>query len=111
MENEQKLEQLFAAYRQACPETEASVNFMPNLWSKIDARRKSDAGIWRWMNAMASVAAAVVMVLGLMVYQHPQPMPQRAYIEKLTDEISEDHFLDASYVAQVKPVKYGGGGR
>ncbi len=111
MDNEQKLDRLFSAYRAACPEREASVNFMPNLWAKIDARRRSEAGIWRWANAVASVAAVVVMALGVMVYQHPNPMPQRAYIEKLTDEISEDHFLDTSYVAQVKPVKYTGGGR
>ena len=111
MDNEQKLDRLFSAYRAACPEREASANFMPNLWVKIDARRRSEAGIWRWANALASVAAVVVMVLGVMVYQHPNPMPQRAYIEKLTDEISEDHFLDASYRVQVKPAKYFGGGR
>lgn len=108
MDNEQKLNELFAAYRQACPESDASANFMPKLWAQIDARRKSDAGIWRWVNAFASVAAVVVMVLGILVYQHPNPLQQRAYIEKLTDEISEDHFLDSAYVAKAKPMRFGG---
>lgn len=108
MNSEQQLDKLFNAYRQACPEVDASANFMPNLWAKIEARRKAETWIWRWANAFASVAAVVVLLLGLALYKQAGPMPQRAYIEKLTDEISEDHFLEAAYVAKAKPVKWGG---
>lgn len=109
MNSDQQLDELFQAYRQACPEVDASANFMPNLWARIDARRKADLWMWRWANAFTSMAAVVVLLLGVLLYEHPQPLPQRAYIEKLTDEISEDHFLDAAYVAKAKPVKWEGG--
>ncbi|WP_031499153.1 hypothetical protein [Bryobacter aggregatus] len=99
---------MFVAYKQACPEVEATPNFMPMLWARIDAQRKSEEGIWRWANGFASAAAVVVVVLGFLVYQNPKPLPQRAYIEKLTDEISEDHFLDTGYIAKAKPVRWGG---
>jgi hypothetical protein len=36
---ESKLDALFAEYRGACPDPDGGVNFMPNLWQKIDARR------------------------------------------------------------------------
>jgi hypothetical protein len=98
--HDSQLDELFVAYRAACPEVEASKNFMPGIWARIEARRKAETIFYRWVNSFAGAAAAVVLVLGLMLYQQPNPLPQRAYIEKLTDEISEDHFLEAAYVAQ-----------
>ena len=34
-----ELDHLFARYRTAVPDPEASVNFMPELWRKIEARQ------------------------------------------------------------------------
>ena len=104
--HDQQLDELLRNYRAACPETDASANFMPSVWARIEARKKSDLWLVRWVNSFATAAALVVMGLGFLLYQNPNPLPQRAYIEKLTDEISEDHFLDASYVASAKPAKF-----
>ena len=38
--NEQKLDELFAAYRDALPDREPSAGFTPELWRRIDQRRK-----------------------------------------------------------------------
>lgn len=103
---DQQLDELFGQYRAACPDVEPGANFMPGVWARIDARRKSEQGILRWANSFAMAAALLVMVLGVLMYRNPNPLPQRAYIEKLTDEISEDYFLDAAYVAKAQPAKY-----
>ncbi|MBM3762942.1 MAG: hypothetical protein FJW36_22170 [Acidobacteria bacterium] len=105
---DQQLDELLGCYRAACPEIEPGANFMPGVWARIDVRRKSEQGIVRWATWFAMVAAMFVMVLGIMMYRNPNPLPQRAYIEKLTDEISEDHFLEAAYVAKAKPAKFWG---
>ena len=99
-QNEAALDQLLGQYRSACPEVSASVNFMPHLWKRIEDRRKMESWLFRWANAFAGAAAVVAIVTGLMFYQSPSPLPQRAYIEKLTDEISEDHFLETTYLRQ-----------
>lgn len=103
--HDQQLDELLRNYRAACPDTDASANFMPGVWARIEARKKSELWLVRWVNSFATAAAVVVMVLGIMLYRNPNPLPQRAYIEKLTDEISEDYFLDAAYVANNKPAK------
>ena len=37
--DDQRLDALFRAYREACPAPEPSANFMPNLWQRIEARQ------------------------------------------------------------------------
>ena len=106
--HDQQLDELFVEYRQACPEVEAGANFMPGVWAKIEARRKSETWFWRMANSFASATVVMVLILGVLLYRNPNPLPQRAYIEKLTDEISEDYFLDVAYVAKAKPMRFGG---
>ena len=44
-EVEARLDDLFHAYREACPDPEPSVNFMPAMWAKIEARQASSYDI------------------------------------------------------------------
>lgn len=107
MENQdQQLDELFGQYRAACPDVDPGANFMPQVWARIDARRKSERGLMRWANSFATATGLLVLVLGVLLYRNPNPLPQRAYIEKLTDEISEDYFLEAAYVAKVQPASW-----
>lgn len=105
--NEQKfdsrLDSLLLSYRDACPEVESSKNFMPELWRRIEERRRSEVWLFRWANAFAAAAATVAIATGVVFYQSPKPLPQRAYIEKLTDEISPDYFLNNTYL---RPASY-----
>lgn len=102
----QELTQLWGSYRSACPEVEAQPNFMPGLWQRIEERRKKEAWIFRWANAFAATAAVVALMSGAMFYSKPAPVPQRAYIEKLTEEINEDYFLATSYSTKYGNIAY-----
>ena len=63
--DEQKLDALFQAYREACAAPEASANFMPNLWARIDSRQTFKLSFRRMANALATVALALSLVLGV----------------------------------------------
>jgi len=72
--DEQRLDALFRAYRNACPNPEASANFMPNLWQRIEARQTYTFSFRRMANAF--VTAALALSLGLGVYMSI-PAPTR----------------------------------
>ena len=49
--DDERLDALFQAYRDACPDPEASANFMPTLWSRIDSRQTFLFSFRRMANA------------------------------------------------------------
>lgn len=61
---EQRLDRVFAEYRDACPDVEPAANFMPRMWERIDARR-NPLFTWVLMSRRALVGAlALCLVLG-----------------------------------------------
>jgi hypothetical protein len=62
-----QLDQLFVAYREACPEPDPGVNFMPELWARIEARQVSSNLFGRMAKALVTAALAATAILGLMV--------------------------------------------
>ena len=85
-DNEQRLDALFRAYRDACPTPEASANFMPNLWQRIEARQTYTFSFRRMANAF--VTAALALSIGLGVYMsmpHSNPYSSQSYIEALAE--------------------------
>jgi hypothetical protein len=64
---ESQLDDLLRAYRDACPEPEPSVNFMPELWARIEAREVSTNLFGRMAKALVTAALAATAILGLMV--------------------------------------------
>lgn len=67
------LDQLFAAYRRACPDLDASPNFMPELWAKIEAREVSTNWFGRVAKALVTAALAASVILGMMVSSANKP--------------------------------------
>lgn len=68
------LEKLLRAYREACPEPEASQNFTPGLWAKIEARRGFLFTFGSLARKGAAVAAAFCLLLLLLnVSMTPAP--------------------------------------
>ena len=49
---DEKLDALFRAYRDASPDPEASVNFMPTLWARIDSPKHSCFHSVAWRMAL-----------------------------------------------------------
>src|SRR5437762_3320555 len=64
-DNDIGLERLWAAYRQATPEPEPSVNFMPQLWTKIEAARPISWAfpLARLASRLLSLTAAVTLAM------------------------------------------------
>jgi hypothetical protein len=88
---EARLDQLFLAYREACPDPEPSVNFTPELWARIEAREVSTNLFGRMAKALVTAALAATVILGLMVatFSHNESQFNGTYIEALrADRVS-----------------------
>jgi len=62
-----RLDDMFRAYREACPDTEVSANFMPNMWARIDARENTTNWFGRFAKALVTAAVAASIILGMMI--------------------------------------------
>ena len=72
-EKERRLDELFRAYREACPDVDAGANFMPGLWAKIEARQVSTNWFGRAAKALVMVGLAASVILGMLVSSMSQP--------------------------------------
>jgi hypothetical protein len=83
---EHELDELFRAYRAACPDPEPGVNFMPQLWQRIDSRQTSSYGLERMASRFVTAAMALTLAMAAYLY-----LPQgngvfytQTYVEALT---------------------------
>lgn len=60
-----ELDHLFAQFRRAVPDPEASVNFMPELWRKIEARQFFLVRVKKLTQVFVVAAAAICLLLGI----------------------------------------------
>ena len=67
MEQNSELDQLFASYRTAVPDPEAGVNFMPELWRKIEARQFFLVRLKKLTQVFVVAAAAICLLLGIVL--------------------------------------------
>jgi len=63
----EELDRLFAAYRAVIPDPEASVNFMPELWRKIEARKFFLGRMKKLTQVFVVAAAAICLLLGILL--------------------------------------------
>jgi hypothetical protein len=86
--DEQELDHLLRVYSDACRAPEASVNFMPNLWQRIESRQNFTFSFQRMANALATVAVAFSIALGVYMsvpHNNPTSYANQSYIEALAD--------------------------
>jgi len=84
---DEKLDALLRAYRDACPDPDASVNFMPTLWARIDSRQTFLFSFRRMANAFVTAAVALSIALGVYMSiprSNPGSYPE-TYVEALAD--------------------------
>jgi hypothetical protein len=62
-----ELSHLFESYRAALPDPEASVNFMPELWRKIEARQFFLVRLKKLTQVFVAAAAAICLLLGIIL--------------------------------------------
>jgi hypothetical protein len=65
MDQNRELDGLFEGYRTAIPDPEASINFMPELWRKIEARQFFLVRIKKLTQVFVAAAAAICLFLGI----------------------------------------------
>jgi hypothetical protein len=63
MDDGAELDRIFQRYRQACPDVEPSVNFMPTLWQKIEARHSFPFVFRKWGRSVVTASAALCLLL------------------------------------------------
>jgi len=85
--DEERLDSLFRAYRDACPDPDPSPNFMPQLWLKIEARQRSTFWFGRLARGFVTAAVAASLVMGaLLLYPAGGPAQNTAsYVEMLAN--------------------------
>src|ERR1700733_14846128 len=89
-----KLDALWSEYRSAFPDPDASANFMPNLWQKIEARRVETTSVFRRM-AQACVMATAALTLGIVVLI-PRMQREPVYTATYVDVLDAAHPMDAA---------------
>jgi hypothetical protein len=89
-EEDKRLERLWEAYRRATPAPEPSVNFMPELWAKIEsARAVSWVDPLRWLVArLAPILAALIVAMGL--YWRTADVTPASYVEVLAADLIQE---------------------
>jgi len=60
-----ELDALFSEYKQAVPDPEASANFMPGLWRKIEGRQSVTVRIRRLTQVFVGAAAAASLLFAM----------------------------------------------
>jgi hypothetical protein len=93
---EERLDALFKAYRVACEPREASVNFMPELWEKIERTQSATFSFRRMAKGFVTAAAALSMVLAIIGFvssgTQVSPVYHGSYLEALA---AHNEALDA----------------
>ncbi len=91
--NDQRLDALFRAYRDACPAPEPSANFMPELWQKIEARNTFTYSLRRWTGAFVTAALAFSLAIG--VYSLlPRPSSSGFYSQNYVETLAAANGMD-----------------
>lgn len=88
---DERLDALFRAYGEACVAPEASANFMPQLWQKIEARQTFSFFFGRV--ARGFVTAAVAATLGMAIYL-ASPRYSAIYSNTYVDVLAASHSGD-----------------
>ena len=84
--DDERLDALFRAYRAACPDRDASANFMPELWQRIEARQTFTFSFRRMANAFVTAGLALTVILGVYMAIPPKtPTYPVSYLQALAD--------------------------
>lgn len=98
MNDEFNLDETFARYREACPDVEASANFMPNLWVRIESRQNFWSLFERSGGMVATATAALCLVLLALNFISTPPSLNQA--PTYVDALMADHSVEKTDYAE-----------
>jgi len=88
MDQEKELDHLFQRYRAGLPDPDASVNFMPELWRKIEARQRFVSRVKKLTQVFVAAAAAICLLFGMLLQvpvSNETPVVRGNYVDVLAD--------------------------
>ena len=88
-----QLDQLFRAYRDACPAPQPRADFMPRLWNRIEARQSFAFSFRRMANALLTTAMAASIALGVYMAL-PHSAPSNAYYATYVEALADANGID-----------------
>jgi len=97
---EAELTQLFARYREALPDPEATPEFMPKLWRRVEARQRSNRDLRRLAQGFVTAAALVSLVIGIFL-SLPQGRMSAFYTNTYLEILATDQAQDDPDVAEI----------
>lgn len=99
-----ELDTLFQAYRSSCPDIEASPDFMPRLWAKIESTRSFPFIFQRFARILVTASAAACLLLAALNFapHHTAERGQAAYAN-YTDALAADTVVERTYSSNVTP--------
>lgn len=80
-----ELEALFASYRNSIEVPEATPDFMPGLWNRIEQRRSVTYSFRRLASGFVTAAAALCLAMTLAMWS-PSHISASTYVDVLTDD-------------------------
>jgi hypothetical protein len=96
--DDHQLDVLFARYRAACPEPDASPEFMPKLWARIEGPRSFSFVFQRLGRFLLTGSAATCLLfLALNMMPHSTVSAARTGYASYTDALSADGAVEHTY--------------
>jgi len=88
-----RLEPLWAEYRDACPDPEPSAGFTPQMWQRIETRRNAISSSWFrvWAQVWLAATVTLTVVMGVIVIPRLQNPP--AYQANYVDVLAAADFV------------------
>lgn len=89
---DQELNSLFTAYREAISAPEASPDFMPGLWGKIEAKRSFVYRLKRTSQLAVAAALAACVLTGVLFtpFTHRDTQLAGTYVDMLAEAHADD---------------------
>jgi hypothetical protein len=89
---DQELNSLFVAYREAVPDPEPSADFMPRLWSRIEAKRSFIFRLRRMSQVAVAAALTACLLGGVLIapFTHQPTQVAGTYVDILAEAHADD---------------------
>jgi hypothetical protein len=97
--NERKLDELFVAYRESLPDREPAVNFTPELWRRIDQRRKVSFSFNRFTRAFVTGGLALCLLMTALT-TWTAPNGSSVYTATYADVLDEERESEIDIVGE-----------
>jgi hypothetical protein len=101
--NDEQFDALLRAYREACPTPEASPDFMPQLWHKIESRQTLGSTLRRFASAFVTAAVAASLALGVYMELPRTAKPNPSYYSSYVEVLAAANAIDTPDI--VAPVR------